>query len=344
MLTTGIDKLHLVAKEWEESGKVRWTENTTKGWFATPNIETGEEEYEQRTITKKYINDDSSGLRIDNDGTGLLVVFNPNRLLTKTHHVVTHPSQLDNGLDIASTICKSHGIEVDFQGSTLSQVDLCRQAEMKYSIEAYQPAFSRLTGSRLENVSYEKGYYLKNDNVTAVFYDKSYQAKKKYKVTGLPETLQRFEIRYKNARTISSQLKCNNLKGLKLIDVAECFNTFADKRVFNNHKQLLIFPHAETLGQYIYSNERNGLLNFVTDLNIFNGGSTSLLDAIIQTFGSLKDFKKACYSLGVSRQRLQKFIQALTKRDSFYQQTFLKNKVTPVDLIDELKQKYELVA
>lgn len=344
MLITGIDKLHLVAKEWQGSGKVRWSETIQKTWQDVPNVQTGEVTQEEVTRVKKYINDKSSGLRIDNDGSGLLVVFNPNRLLTKTHHVVRHPSEIEEAVGIARTICNGYGIDTDFNASTLSQVDLCRQAEMAYPIEAYQPAFTRLQGSRLETVSYEKGYYFKNDNITSVFYDKAYQANKVYKVRGLPENLQRFEMRFKNARTIKSQLKCSNLEGLRMVDIDAFYNQFALKRIFNGEKQLTIFPHAETLAQYVAGYTRDGVIKFLSDLVTFNTGCTSMIDAVNQHFGSLKALRQACMGLGFSRQRWKKTVEAIKGRDRFYQKTFLSNKVTPVDLIDELKEKYSLTA
>lgn len=344
MLTTGIDKLHLIARDWQESGGVRWTESTQKKWVEGADENTGEITWEQVEKTKKFINDKSTGLRIDNDGIGLFLAFNPNRLLTKSHHIITDPALLPEAVDIARDVCNRHGVDPDFNASILAQVDLCRQAEMNYPIESYQPAFHRLMGSRLENISYEKGYYFKNDNVTAVFYDKAYQARKEYDVKGLPENLQRFEIRVKNHRAVKALMKCNTIQGLTLTDVDSWFTHFAQKRIFNSEKQIALFPHSETLVQYVAGNYRDGVLKFLLDSVAYDKEINSLLDVVDKNFGSLKALRQACMNLGFSRQRWKKTLDSIKARDRFFQKTFLSNKVTPVDLVDELKQKFALIA
>lgn len=341
MSVTGIDKLHLVARQWDVSGRVKWETTTKTKWKEVTNKQTGEVEDQEVSISKQFINDDKSGLRIDNNGEGLLIVFNPNRLITQTHHLIRPYSEVDEAVSIANDICKSYGVSPDFEGSTISHVDLCRQAEMNYPIEAYQPAFSRLTGSRLENVSYEKGYYYKSENCTGVFYDKAYQASKKYKVKGLNQNLQRFEIRLKTKRSIKNQMKCENIQGLKMQDLEAFYNQFALKRIFNGERQMSLYPHLDTMHQYISAHKKNGAMIFLSDLAAYSGGVLSFIDLINQNLGGMKAFRE---SLGYSRQRWQKLNHQIRIRDRFFQKTFHSNKVTPVDLIDELKDKYSISA
>lgn len=344
-MTTGIDKIHLVARDFHESKKVKWTTTEVSTWIdpKTGLIISGDEPIKK---TKKFINDKKSGLRIDNDGNGLLIVFNPNRLITNTPYIVRPQTDIDEAINTATTICNGYGIEPDFNSATFSQVDLCRQAEMSFGIDTYQPAFNRLTGSRLEQIKYEKGYYLKNDNCTSVFYDKTYQAQKEYKIKGLPENLQRFELRFKNPRTVKAQLNCNSIEGLKQINVADKFTQFANKRVFNTEKQLMIYPHETQLGTYLVSKKKNAVVNFITDLMIYkNNREATLIETINETYGSIKTLRQICIdNFGFSRERWKKTVKAIKDRDDFYQRTFLKGKITAVDLIQELKEKYGLVA
>lgn len=341
-LTTGIDRLYLHTKDFDISS-ARLDQRTTTMWQTTQNIETGEEEQVQVTKTAKYWNDKATGISISVNDDGLLAVFNPNRILTNSHHEVRPQAEVLDALEKVSQRMKFKNISAELEGSSISQIDLCRQANLSYPVEAYFPAFNVLNLSRLKRTGYEKGFYFSSSHSEAVFYDKGYQVLKEYKVKGLPATFTRFEQRFKDKRTVGANLKANSISGLQMVNVEEVFNTYAMNRIFKNSKQLSIQPASGALRQYLKAKE-NGLMTFVNHLIIMRGGTTSIVESLLDAFGTYEAFRHECIESGMPVRTFQHNWKRIVEQDKLYQQVMLKKGIKTTDLIQELKDSFQLVA
>jgi len=343
MLTTGIDRLYLNTKDFDISS-AKLDKRTMETWYTSFDLETGEEVQTLVNKSSKFLNDKATGITVNVNEDGLLCVFNPNRILTGTHHEVRPQAEVGEAVQKVGAHLKAKNISIDFEGAGISHIDLCRQAQLTYPIEAYFPAFNTLNLNRLKRTGYEKGFYFSSSHSEGVFYDKAHQCRQEFKVKGLPETLTRFEIRFNDRRTVGANLKANNLHGLNMVNVDHVFNNYATKRIFNNSKQLSIQPASGALGKYLQQKE-NGLMTFVNHLLLMRGGSTSIVSGILDAFGSLDAFRHECVSVhGMDRTTFYRNWKKILSQDDMYQRVMLKKGVTSVDLVAELKEKFELVA
>ena len=341
-MVTGIDRLYLVTQN-HDLTRAKLDSRTDKKWVSVPNIETGELEYQEVTREVKYYNDKLTGISVDLNEHGLLVKFNPNRILTGTHHAIRPQGEVMDAVEKTRKILTAKNIHVDFAGSAVSQIDLCRQNSLSYPIEAYFPAFNVLNLNRLTRTGYEKGFYFSSSHSEGVFYDKTHQCKKEFNEVGLPETLTRFEIRFKDKRTVSANLKANSIEGLELVDIEQVYNTYANNRIFNNSRQLTIQPASDALGKYLKSKE-NGLKDFVNHLLLMRGGTTSIMEGLIDAFGSLEAFRHECVSVhGMKRNTFKYALDRLKEQDSMFQKVMIKQGIKTHDLVHELRDKFNLI-
>jgi hypothetical protein len=342
-LTTGIDRLYLHTKDFDISC-AKLDQRTTTMWQSTANIETGEEEQVQVTKTAKYWNDKATGISISVNDDGMLAVFNPNRILTNSHHEVRPQAEVLDAIEKVSKRIGIKNIGADLTNASISQIDLCRQANLSYPVEAYFPAFNVLNASRLKRTGYEKGFYFSSSHSEAVFYDKGFQVLKEYKVKGLPATLTRFEQRFKDKRTVGVNLKANSIGGLQLVNVAQVFNDYAMNRVFRNSKQLSIQPASGALRLYLKATKENGLMTFVNHLIIMRGGATSIVESLLDAFGTYEAFRHECIEGGMPVRTFQNNWKRIIDQDKMYQQVMLKKGIKTTDLVQELKDSFQLVA
>jgi hypothetical protein len=345
-MITGIDRLYLTTSEFEDNG-AKWGSRINTQWIEEKNKITGE--ITEREVTSKqfFINDIShTGLSINKNSEGILLQFNPNRIITNTHFEIRPKEELSEALQKVDNLCKSKGISVDLLASKVFKIDLCRQAEMSYPIETYLPAFEKMQSLRLEQRKAEKGYYFESENSTGVFYDKAFQCRKKFKIKTLPENLMRFEQRFENSVSVKSNLKLNSIDGIGLINLDEAFNTFATKRIFRTSKQIPLFPALENLEYYYTQNKRGFLMRFIYQNLSADGGYQSLYDGIDAKFGGLKKIKQECFAKGLikSREAWRIFVNKLNEEDKIFQRRIINSGLKPIDLIEELKTKFAISA
>jgi hypothetical protein len=344
MLITGIDKVHLQTESFDTS-KAQMNTTVSNLWVDSINQQTGEVIKEQVISEKEFLNDAPTGIHVSKNKYGVLLQFNPNRVLTNTHHEVRPQNEFMESVEKVSNLLKDkHNVELDLVGAKLTHLDLCRNAILNYPLQAYMPAFSMLDASRLNNVQHENGFYWKSENNIAVAYDKAYQVRKVFKVKGLPLTLARLEIRHTSEGLKQKSFRINSIDGLAKIDVAKSYNQFLTNRVFKQGKQLSIHPATSILDTYLKSSNYNAVGRFINDMIIGSGGATSKMEALIDAYGSIDAFRHECSMLGVTRQRWKAFIARFQEDDAFYQRVVVKKGILPVDLIHEIRTKFELVA
>lgn len=342
MNTTGIDRVYLKTYLFDLQ-KAKMDKNVSTKWVEVPDIETGETVKELVTTEREYLNDKHTGISLDKDARGVLVKFNPNRVLTNTHHEVRPQSEFPDACEKVIRILKDkHNVDIDLTGAKLIHLDLCRNAILDYPLQAYMPAFSMLDASRLSNIQHETGFYWKSENNTVVAYDKAYQVRKVFKIRNLPPTLARLETRHTSEGLKQKAFRFDTIDGLNSADVADRYDQFLTNRIFKQGKQLSIHPATSILETYLRTRNNGAVMRFVNDILLSTGGTTSKIEGIIDMYGSLDAFHHECKMLGVSKQRWRDFIKRLNEEDELYQRVIIKTGIKPVDLIDEIKHKFEI--
>lgn len=353
---TGVDKIYLTTAELlPEYDSAKWSENSNSQWeeFVCPF--TGEIVEEKVTREKKYLNFKDHGLVVNYNDDGLLIHFNPNRILTNTHYEIRPLSDIDEAVDKVQKICLSKHLDIDLSRFKITHIDLCRQAQTKYQFETYISLFRQIMASRLDSYEYPNSYYFENTQSEAVFYDKTYQAKKLFKEK-VPSNTMRFEQRFKEGRVVSSIFKANNLDGLKKTDIDAVYNKYAIERIFRREVQLEVYPFITQLEQYVKRGKRNGVMEFLMHLSMASGRVKSIKDAIIETYGTMNELRDALrlingysqenkpYQKSKERQNWMRLTKRIEAEDRFYQMNFVNEEIRPINLKDEIIEKFQLTA
>lgn len=354
-VVTGVDRLYLTSSEIRPEFKsVKWTEKTISNWVESIDPHTGEVTEEQTTSSQKFLNFKEYGLGVSLNSQGLLFQFNPNRIITNTHYQIRPIADIDEAVDKVQNICRTKGLDVDLNTFKISHIDLCRQNQMNHPFEAYLPFLRQINGKRLDSYEYPNSYYFENSQSEGVLYDKSYQAKKLFK-ENVPDRTMRFEHRHKNGRSVQSNLKANTIQGLKQIDIDAVFNNYA-QRIFKPEIQLNIYPYLSQLEQYIRRGKKDSVINFLHHMSMASGGVKGLKQTIIETFGTMDALREAIristgyyhsnrpYAKSRERQNWSDLMRRIDADDRFYQMNFVNEEERPINLKDELFEKFQLTA
>lgn len=354
-LVTGIDKLWLTCPEIRpEFNSAKWTEKAITKWVETIDPMTGEVTEEQTTSLQKYLNFKEYGLQVSLNSDGLLFQFNPNRIITGTHHEIRPVNELPEAYAKVQNICRTKRLDIDLTHFKSIHVDLCRQNIFPIPFYGYVPVFRELNASRLDSYEYPNGYYFENTQSLGVFYDKTNQAKKLFKEK-LPDNTFRFEQRHTNGRSVQSNLKANTLEGFMQIDIDAVFNSYA-QRIFRPQVQLTIYPYLSHLEQYIKRGKNDSVILFLNHMSMASGGVKGLKQTIIETFGTFNALREAIriatgyynsskpYAKSRERQNWANLMKRIDAEDRFYQMNFVNQEERPINLKDELIEKFQLTA
>lgn len=355
-IVTGIDKIYLTSPEIRPEFKsVKWSERQNTTWVESIDSRTGEVVDEQRTSVQKFINFKEYGIGVNLNSDGIMTHFNPNRVLTNTHYQIRPIDDIDEAVNKVHKILKSKGLEVDLNNWKFFHLDLCRQTQTNYQFETYLPLFRQINGKRLDNYEYPNSYYFENTQSEGVFYDKTYQAKKLFNEK-VPNNTMRFEQRYKTGKSVQANLKANTIQGLKQTDIDAVFNRYAIERIFKPQIQLTIYPYLSQLEQYLKSGKKDSVLLFLHHMSMASGGVKSTKQVIIETFGSINALREAIrmasgyynsnrpYAKSRERQNWLSLMRRIDADDRFYQVNFVSEEQRPINLKDEIFEKFNLTA
>ena len=302
----GIDKIALTSQEFSAVDLSKFSTSYVKHPGEPLKYLITDQQGSEYFGNKAFIQTDSA--IIDINSKGILVVFNPCKLL--------HPYKLNSDLSTITDTIKQEvreaGIDLDLEYCSVSRIDLTKQAEMKQPVHNYSDAFGYMRGKRLVSKSYPSGYYFGNKSTESVFYDKRTEMAQKFKMQIPESNFMRAEVKYKRTKNVITELQVQTYQALLQADTDQLnssYNSYLNKRVFSkihDGEQLTLnfTNEVELLKAYLVRHPRGGITKYLFSLGI---------DTAIELFGSLDGIKHLLEASDVPRSTVYRTIQQLNK-------------------------------
>ncbi len=346
----GVDKLHLSTKDFkvkEVNSKIFGIDtNTPEGHEEgeLPHLLTDGRGREVRAwkIFHNGKKGNSLGKYTVND-KGLLVAFNPSKLIHPYQLSELHSKSYRKAIDLIRGELKSIGIIADFDQMKMARTDFAKQSQMSLPCYQYEQAFRLMKGKRVKERVYEGGYMFGNKSNQTMFYDKAQEMRyqKLDSILQGEKNFMRGEVRFMKPKCIAGSLKVATLSEfhqLSPADVEGVYKAHLTSRIFskqNEGQQLLIDfnDEVEIIRQYKNMITRHAWQQYLLDAGSF--------DMIIAKFGSIEGFGKACEMAGYKRTQVWAIRQSL--KDMLYRKAQfdkVRNDITPSTLIAELQERF----
>jgi len=278
------------------------------------------------------------------DYRGLKVSFNPSKIWHPYNLVSTQDKQYHDAFKVIQDECRQIGLKFNIESCHPSRIDIAKNVEMKYLLSVYEPAYKLLKGQRMKNkMLYDGGYLIKSTQNQIAFYDKRFELRAHNVTAEMNErNLLRGEMRLLSTKSVGKKLNIStiqNFNDLSALEVDDIYKTFLNKRIFSKQyesTQLVIDfnKESEILKECHLKYGRNAIDTYL---------AIKSLDTVILEFGSLEKFKsfvKETIHFG-SRNTINNIMQKIESKLEFKATIDKqKNNITPVTLIDELRQKF----
>jgi len=279
--------------------------------------------------------------RLRNGNTGLMVQFNPSKIIHPYNLVEVNSKNYKDALEKVEGDMNSIGIQANLSNMTINRIDIAKQSQMNLPCNQYQDAFRLLKGVRQKHISMEGGYYFKNKSTEAIFYDKR-QELKYHKMENIllgEKNFMRAEIKALNKVSVASVMHINTLGSLCQVDTSDIntyYNKYINTRVFGKENEsvqtIIDFDGEVGIMKHYLSMGRGGWEKYLY---------TEGLDICLLKFGGIDGFAKLLTEAGMqrsnlskSKQKIEKMLQEKAKADK------IRNNITPSTLIAELKEKF----
>jgi hypothetical protein len=290
---------------------------------------------------------------------GLQIHFNP----SKVYHdyVLTNTGEgLNNCLKAVKNEADAIGIKVNLDNMKLIRLDIAKQQSLKLPLLAYHSAYNLIKGKRTETAKMPNGHYIGNKTHETCFYGKQqelvlHQKLKEYSFAGsMPPNLLRIEARLKNGKGV---MRYTNLKNIQ--ELSKCSEGDIEN-LYSSYLKNILFTTKHSGKQLI--------LNFSSEVEFFNGlkqiyprsyfNEWLSINGVGEVLNRFKDietlntFFLMCGE-GQNESTKRKNAYMFTNRIKYLisQYHALNNKLlintdelTPLNLLDELKNKFLNVA
>ena len=226
---------------------------------------------------------------------GFQLVVNPSKVL--------HPYELSDTKKTIEVLHKVEknlhdaGITFDMLGSSVSRLDLAKQAVPKRNPNGYTPAYTFMKGRQMKGVQYESGYRWGNKQHENTIYNKSIES-------NLPfPNLLRNEVKTKTTLATQKMTGIHNVK--TLFDAGDeyltnFYNDYLNKKLFSAsfHTQMTFDFDSEVQRLLELKKQgRNALLKYLAITGI---------NQIIQKLGSPNVIFQVMEEAGYSRNEIHK--------------------------------------
>jgi hypothetical protein len=210
---------------------------------------------------------------MDVNPTGLLVTFNPSKVL-HPWHLLTDPSEVGRIADGIERTLKANGVLVNVNAMQTVRVDLAKQKQLTHQLTTYVPALSHLKGKRMTGHTYPDGYSFRNTQREAVFYNKAREVLEKQRITVSEDRLGRFEVKWKKGRPLAKDLQLSAFGDLRRADpeqLATVYREALHRDVFRTDPKavqlvLNLDTEADILRGYLQAG-RGGAYKYLLDLH-----------------------------------------------------------------------------
>lgn len=280
------------------------------------------------------------------DYRGLKISFNPSKIFHPYNLISTSDKNYHDAFKVIQDECKQIGLKFNIESCIPTRIDIAKNVEMKHLLSVYEPAYKLLKGQRMKNkIFYEGGYLIKSTQNQIAFYDKRFELRAHNVTAEMNErNLLRGEMRLLSTKSVGKKLNIStiqNFNDLTAHEVDDIFKTFLIKRIFSKQyesTQLVIDFNKES--EILKECHREYGRNFIDTYFAIKS-----IDTIILEFGTLEKFKNFVAdtihfnSRNTINNIMKKIESKLELKAKIDKQ---KNQITPVTLIDELKQKFAI--
>lgn len=327
----GVDKIRVHTRDFEIKN--------TLNLAIQPNAKLQGEEQPEPTLlfssggepiygSKAYHNTDK--IKLDINGFGLSLTYNPtkyngeNKLISSGKHI----SQMSGAVE---TYLQEIGVHLNVNNSKITRLDVAKDREMSKHVYQYSGAFSTINGKRTkQRVLRPDGYRLGNRQRQGIFYDKGKEQH------GKESNLMRGEYKSLNSKEVQrSYGGMATLNELHQID-----SSSLDYYYTLNLKNHILHENSNTKRITNKFAEINQLSQVVREARYFQKDLFALLGGavgIIETFGSLENYRLFLLNNGKKRQNADKVIKEL---QGYLQQAHKFSTSTIGDDLQEIRNKF----
>lgn len=331
-MNTGFDKLHLFSKDFiiKDTSIFGQNRNISQGKtekdISIITIDKGSH-MENIQANNIYFNHDLFNFSVNRLGAQIL--FNPSKIL-HPYELLSDINEVKRVTGRITDIMSKEGIKLNITDTSITRIDLAKQAVTDRSLYSYRYAFDFMRGKRLKTVRFEGGYRWGNNTHEVQIYDKGIESSLPFK------NLNRLEAKFKKTKYIQAKTGLNKLNDLFQTDngyINGIYKNYLINTIFDSQiktQTVLDFNNEVQKLARFKEKGRNAVLNYLVASNI---------ETLINKFGSIEVLFDMMKEVGfdkasISRQR--KYIQEVLS----YSCNNSTSNININVLINELKQKF----
>lgn len=241
-----IDKIVLQTQDFEVNSK-----NKLLVKSGTLDNETGEflNDYILYSGNDVHINGSSAyrnsdNCRIDINRNGLLVTFNPAKIIGQEHNFYpVDYSQTLSSLKTVTDDAEECGVRFSMDDATIHRLDVQKTVQTKYPFFYYNPVFSTMDAKRMNGFSYGTGYSFRNKSREVTAYDKINEMRTVHKIdtSNISGDWMRCEYKMRKKNVVIKDAKISKLCHIKDSNI---FQSLAD--VYKQKVSEIVFREENT--------------------------------------------------------------------------------------------------